>query len=367
LHPDGTLDAVYAARNGETLAAVYITAAHGPDVTLAFDDSVLTPPGGADTITVLVDLDDSAPLGYFQMQVNAQDLEVEDATDGKEIVDLAGEFPLSSGIARIIQPAESISFAADGMFPSNITANEDVCAFKVHYERDGASSGSLIRLEELIIDVLDVRSALADPDNVIASVSLADESGVVNTNWSIQGGRIHVEYLDELFLGDGERIEMFLNIRTVEEPALEVFSMQIAGQDDISCSDETTGGAVTVSASQGYSFPFGSGRAALLLQDVERAFSNYPNPFVAGLERTRITFYMPYDGTVALKVYTITGRPVTSLLDGEYRVSGLHQDVFWDGDNGRGDTVLNGVYYLLLQIGGGGREYELKRKVAVLR
>jgi flagellar hook assembly protein FlgD len=124
---------------------------------------------------------------------------------------------------------------------------------------------------------------------------------------------------------------------------------------------------VPVFPADGSVFPFSSGRAVILSQSAREAFSNYPNPFISSREQTRITFYMPSDGRVTLKIYTVTGHLVRTLIESEHRHEGLHQDVTWDGRNGRGNPVLNGVYLLVIETSIGGRESAMKRKVSVLR
>jgi len=69
-----------------------------------------------------------------------------------------------------------------------------------------------------------------------------------------------------------------------------------------------------------------------------------------------------------LKIHTLRGEGVRTLLDGEPLGAGLHQDVTWDGRNGRGKIVLNGVYLAEIAVrfddGAGDR---IVRKVAVVR
>ena len=76
---------------------------------------------------------------------------------------------------------------------------------------------------------------------------------------------------------------------------------------------------------------------------------------------------MPVEGLASLKVFTITGEPVRTILERAQLKAGLHQEFSWDGMNGAGNAVLNGVYYLLLKVDSGSREYTLKRKVALVR
>lgn len=80
-------------------------------------------------------------------------------------------------------------------------------------------------------------------------------------------------------------------------------------------------------------------------RDVE-LFQNYPNPFNP---TTRIDFYLPADGRVALVVYDVQGRRVRTLLD-EPTAYG-HHSVTWDGTNDHGEHQSSGVYFYRLRVG----------------
>ena len=72
-------------------------------------------------------------------------------------------------------------------------------------------------------------------------------------------------------------------------------------------------------------------------------------------------------GTMSLELNYLKEK---GFLDTEhlyFTTPGLHQDIYWDGRNGVGEMVMNGVYYLVLEtrINGGERRY--KRKVSVVR
>jgi hypothetical protein len=66
---------------------------------------------------------------------------------------------------------------------------------------------------------------------------------------------------------------------------------------------------------------------------------NYPNPFNP---LTTITFTIPYDDKVVVKIYDIAGRLVRTLLD-EQRIAGMHSMV-WDSRNAFGAEVASGMY-----------------------
>jgi hypothetical protein len=81
----------------------------------------------------------------------------------------------------------------------------------------------------------------------------------------------------------------------------------------------------------------------------EAAF-NYPNPFNPRKESTTITFFN--GGTKAtVKIYSITGELVRNLSKQTPQQSGS-VEVQWDGKNGRGRIVRNGVYVAVIKADG---------------
>jgi len=66
---------------------------------------------------------------------------------------------------------------------------------------------------------------------------------------------------------------------------------------------------------------------------------NYPNPFNP---TTTISFTLPKQNTVSLKIYDILGREVRTLLNSE-QTAGVHK-VTWDGKNNFGTKVASGTY-----------------------
>jgi hypothetical protein len=75
-----------------------------------------------------------------------------------------------------------------------------------------------------------------------------------------------------------------------------------------------------------------------------RLEQNYPNPFNP---RTTISFVVTPPGDLAtLRVYDVSGRLVTTLLDDEF-VSG-DRVLQWDGRNRHGQDVASGVYFYRL-------------------
>ena len=72
--------------------------------------------------------------------------------------------------------------------------------------------------------------------------------------------------------------------------------------------------------------------------------ANYPNPFNPS---TVIDFSIATEGFVSLNVYDITGRMVSTLVEGNLS-TGYH-NVVWDGVDNNGMSVSAGIYIYALQ------------------
>ena len=72
-----------------------------------------------------------------------------------------------------------------------------------------------------------------------------------------------------------------------------------------------------------------------------------PNPFNPV---TTVTYEAPADASVRLAIYSVAGRLVRTLVDGE--VGAGQRTVVWDGRDDRGVEVQSGVYFCLMEAGG---------------
>lgn len=85
---------------------------------------------------------------------------------------------------------------------------------------------------------------------------------------------------------------------------------------------------------------------------------NYPNPFNPS---TNISFMLPEQSQVSLRIVDISGKDVQFLLDGE--ASAGHHQVQWDGLTHSGSLAPSGPYFVLLQAQG----HSYSRKLLLLK
>ncbi len=120
-------------------------------------------------------------------------------------------------------------------------------------------------------------------------------------------------------------------------------------------------------------FAFNSGSITIFDKDPANNFGNYPNPFgfhtaPEGGETgtTWYTFTLERDARVELRIYTLLGKLVRTITpEVEVQRAGPHsgRELIWDGLNGEGRRVVNGVYVAILKVDfvdGGSAEYRTK-------
>jgi hypothetical protein len=125
---------------------------------------------------------------------------------------------------------------------------------------------------------------------------------------------------------------------------------------------------IRIAPAQTVAFPLWTGAGVFATATLHDSYANFPNPFAAGRGTTAFAYYLRDPGRVTLKIYTPAGDGVATLLLDAARLAGMNQSDLWDGRNGNGSVVRNGVYIAELSVSfaDGSRE-RVRRKVAVVR
>jgi hypothetical protein len=303
----------------------------------------------------------------FQLRIGEGGFDVTDAIDGIVYTPVDGDFPFGSGLCRIVRPASEVAFNAEPRLAVNAASGGDETIFDAMFEFSGTAGGSDVIVESIRFDILDETGAVADPSLTVESVRFESDQDVLPLDVTMDGTGILGAFSVPQAVAEGDPLEFTVYFTLRSEADGEAFSVRIGSPSDITCSDEVTGGSVSVEPVHGASFPFITSKAALLAAATAESFSNYPNPFVPSRGPTTVAFYLPEPADVTLEVYSMMGRLVTRLLNGRRLETGLHQDVSWDGSNDLGERVLSGVYLMVLSTNTDGREQKFRRKVSVIR
>ena len=118
-------------------------------------------------------------------------------------------------------------------------------------------------------------------------------------------------------------------------------------------------------------------RISIIPTNMEDAFVTYPNPYGKNQEWANIRFFLENYSNVEMYIFTLVGELVWS-RSFQNQAPGSHDGAYdnqyrWDGNNDKGNMVLNGVYLCVLkvtEIGTGGSQGETKtftRKIAYIK
>ncbi|MBU1495049.1 MAG: hypothetical protein KJ956_13915, partial [Actinobacteria bacterium] len=279
--------------------------------------------------------------------------------------------PLSSGPRMIRVASDELIVSAEDLMPAVISA----LAGETAVMRLGLANPAPANAGNLVVDGVALRAR----GSAKTETALGDLAGEIlayleGAPWGTSGPLSRsdttavITPYEVLELGPGAAGTLEIRMILVENPAAASISLGLALDDISARQPEGELVAVRILPAPGQVFPFWTEAGTLTAATLEESYSNFPNPFAAGRERTAFVFVLGGGATVDLRLYTPRGELVRTLLDGAALAAGLHQDVTWDGRNGRGDVVRNGVYVAELSVGGDdGTSTLLRRKVAVVR
>jgi hypothetical protein len=91
---------------------------------------------------------------------------------------------------------------------------------------------------------------------------------------------------------------------------------------------------------------------------------NYPNPFNPDIQITTLRYSLEKSAKVTIKIFDSGGNLVKTVLDGMEQTAGAEQAIIWDGKNGEGTIVANGVYFFVIKTS---QDERAVGKIAVLR
>ncbi len=93
-----------------------------------------------------------------------------------------------------------------------------------------------------------------------------------------------------------------------------------------------------------FQYLFAESAVAMALPETFALKQNFPNPFNP---TTRISFAVPQESQVKLEIYNMLGQKVRTLLDDRME-PGVYENVIWDAKDDEGNTLGNGIYYLVM-------------------
>jgi hypothetical protein len=295
----------------------------------------------------------SSPIQYINAVISQPPLD-ENANSAASVL---------VGTRNIAVYAESKHMVAESLplveAPDQVAAGDD--AIEMMLVRvanpEELGEGSTIGLRALTVYVCGADNArLADPSAAVAGVSVwrytsGSPAAALGAASAVSANPVRVTFSPEAdTLEPGEADTLVVMVDVSPNPRAEGIALELDGQSAFEAFDRSSGELIPVMAPDGTDL-------LQMLSAPSRLFAgvhNYPNPFRAGYESTTISYYLENDSKVSLKIFTLDGKPVFTQTYSAEDPQGRHglREIEWDGRNGDGRVVLNGVYICKLEAAG---------------
>jgi len=368
---DNVFDGMHLILDGQPLSTPVLYDGHR--LALPLGEQLLAA-GQHASLVLRVDIEAGAPIGGFELIASDSCLATRDANLNTRVPLQAAPgsaLPASSGLTRLqLASSEVIAGWADRLpplLPSDGSLTEAAHLTIMNPAPIGAAP--------LVLSTLTLHTADRAGTRLLAGAMLS--GAAIRVGESIWASLNQVALTDstivlladdhplELHAGDQQKLVIMVAAR--HGATGDGLSLGVTESDLIATLPGSTQ-PVLVRAEGGTTFPFWTAAAGLGATGLDESYINFPNPFAAGREQTQFAFNLPQAGQVSLRIWTPRGEPVATLLQDRSMDGGLHQDLTWDGRNGRGDPVRNGVYLAELTVDyDDGSQARLLRKVAVVR
>lgn len=336
--------------------------------------ALLLEPGDSATVQVAVDVSPAAPAQSIELMLGEGGIMAFDSNTDQPVRSGAApghDLPVLSGLARLQLPARFLSVGMTSRMPVTLSADGGAvdAAVLALTNADAAGAGA-IRVDRLTLRAAD-RDFAGLP---VGAAAGAIEAWVDGSLWAESGpltpasATALLVAATPLSIAPGDTTQVEIRMVTSTRAASPGFRLGVDQADIGVIQPASASLAVTVQPAPGRTFPMWSDAAGLTATTLAESYANFPNPFAAGREATTFVYYLRAPARVSIRIYTPHGEPVATLLEAQARASGLHQDDRWDGRNGRGQSVYNGVYVARLEVRyDDGTSDQLMRKLAVVR
>ena len=335
--------------------------------------NLLLEPGMTGQLDVIVDIDAGSPASHLQLTIQGSDIHAVDANvrTSVEIEPEPGQIlPLVSGLTELETPPRMITVGLTSSMPATVAPDSQwIAAGRLTFQNPTAGGAGAIRMTSITIEAADREFAALDLGAVVNDLALLRNGVVVASRFGLSSDSTtaRLTFPGGLVIDPAGSAILELHMRLKDAPSEAGIRL---GVDASGIEVEQPSGAlllIEVRPAAGQNFPLWTNAASLSPASLDASYSNFPNPFAAGRENTTFAFYLPQPGRVTLRIWTPRGDEVLTLID-EERPAGMYQSDRWDGRNGKGVSVVNGVYVAELEVRfDGGESRRLLRKIGVRR
>ena len=335
----------------------------------------LLEPGEIDSLDLVVDFSAAAPEGSIELMVFADGVPAEDLNLGTPVTLVAetgADLPVLSGLCRLETPPRDLVVDLQSLMPAALAPDGRAVTAGILALTNAAQPGS----DSILVDHLTLLGA----DRALGAAAVGQAAsrmeiyrqGVLiaqSATLTLDSVSAYIAFAPAVRVPPGPA-GVALEVRWVTAvqgyPATFRMGCDAAGIGVVQPASALL--QVRVAPAQGKTFPLWSGAGVFGGAGLRESYSNFPNPFAAGRGATSFAYYLKNAGRVTLRILTPGGEGVATVVSNEARAAGMNQSDLWDGRNGNGSVVRNGVYIAELTVSyDDGSHDRVRRKVAVVR
>ncbi|MCK5127192.1 MAG: hypothetical protein KAR42_13140 [candidate division Zixibacteria bacterium] len=269
-------------------------------------------------------------------------------------------FTVEASITRLVIQADSFDTKP---LERNVTST----LFNLSLENVTTDTRNQIGLKTIKIIMTDRNGNPINADFMVEE----DGSGfyfddVLVSTLSFDDGKL-VYHISNTIIAAGEKLVLECRLQPKTTALTDFFNMRLES-DDITAeftAGPRTGQQVPVTGILDRAFEINLPQAIIATEFAE-SFKNYPNPFSPYDGQTEFIYNLPEDSDVDIYIYSATGERVRHLQYMAGSLGGQSNELahaFWDGKNGNGDIVLNGVYIAYIEVAAGNLKAKIKMAV----
>lgn len=342
-------------------------------LTISLSDLELAPTEQTN-LSVVLDFKPNAETGTMEVVLDADGLIAFDTISGQILEIMAADgssLPISSSVASIVAPADELIVAVTDMMPPLLVPDEQFSpVFSLYFSNPAPGNSGGVQVNALTFSQDTAKSMMPELGEFLESVQLRLGENIIiaTTDLNLEDATATLIPDSPLVVDADSSVEVVVEIllKTTASPG--ILNLILAENGVDAGPPGGAGATVRVLAASGQSFPFVSESGNIGGATLTESYANYPNPFAAGREPTTFAFSLLQDAEVNLRIMTPHGELVKTLLQNEHRSAGFYQSDLWQGFNGNGSPVLNGVYLAELKVKySDGSSERILRKVAVVR
>src|SRR6185295_2830073 len=186
LVPAAYLDELRVLWNGVEIASVPNPPSFGGTIGVALPSPMLEP-GDTAAVDLRVDISAAAPAGYLELAVFASGIRAADADLGQPVTVVpegGDEFPLISGLTRLVPPARELVVDLESRMPATLAADGDTVTVGTVTLQNIAAAGS----DSIFLDHVTLRAADRDFGTVaFGSAASGAVAYVAGVPWAQSG------------------------------------------------------------------------------------------------------------------------------------------------------------------------------------